>query len=411
MKDKRVSQKLVHKHDRVNVHIMNLRRILPKRIEAGVFEAALEKHRWQNRDLLTKLYTKTIPDKHYEGSTEPFYLLRSIPYRVDPQRASDLIRSSHMGEENCDFLRSFYEMDEKGEAYVLYRIPDFEIEEIKVLQLLQMKDLQIKDPEKAALSELLEEEEALEKRNVFYANLYMDSNHPYFFEHPNEHIPGMMLIEATRQLMVACTHKYGNIPLRGMNFILSGLCAEFVQYIELNYPTRFRVEFDSLSVNSKGQWTQYDSTVTILQRNVEAAVVKFEAKVISDKLFEKIRVGSVDGPKAPRFTILPEYKHDITLTRADGASFPARLLEISRQGFMLELECDTENTEDETLDFSLTLEEHEPISGQCQMRWIDQESYDCVAGFEITELGKAEQRILQDAMKRYAFVKEIREIV
>nr|WP_282695326.1 ScbA/BarX family gamma-butyrolactone biosynthesis protein [Streptomyces sp. CC208A] len=64
--------------------------------------------------------------------------------------------------------------------------------------------------------------------------LRVDTTHPTLFRRPNDHVPGMMLLEAARQAAVAATADPGLLPV--------GLDARFHRYVELDEPCWFEAE-------------------------------------------------------------------------------------------------------------------------------------------------------------------------
>ncbi|WP_157758713.1 AfsA-related hotdog domain-containing protein [Cystobacter fuscus] len=67
------------------------------------------------------------------------------------------------------------------------------------------------------------------------AQLIFDPTHPYHFEHPQDHVPGMMLMEAGRQLGLAVTHLFYGVALDAM-FVLNDVKARFRRFAELGEP-------------------------------------------------------------------------------------------------------------------------------------------------------------------------------
>lgn len=65
--------------------------------------------------------------------------------------------------------------------------------------------------------------------------LYLDSRHPFFFEHPLDHYPGLMLVEAGRQFGTAVAHVLYDVPLEAI-FTLNGVTVEFNNFAELDVP-------------------------------------------------------------------------------------------------------------------------------------------------------------------------------
>ena len=75
-----------------------------------------------------------------------------------------------------------------------------------------------------------------EHRDDFIAQLYIDRTHGFFFEHPLDHVPGMMLIEAGRQLGITVAHLAYEVPMEDTVFILNGMEVDFSSYAELEVP-------------------------------------------------------------------------------------------------------------------------------------------------------------------------------
>ncbi|KIF05713.1 hypothetical protein PL81_11660 [Streptomyces sp. RSD-27] len=58
--------------------------------------------------------------------------------------------------------------------------------------------------------------------------LRVDTSHPVLFDHPVDHVPGMVLMEAARQAAAAALGRRSFLPL--------GISAEFKRYVELDAP-------------------------------------------------------------------------------------------------------------------------------------------------------------------------------
>lgn len=111
------------------------------------------------------------------------------------------------------------------------------------------------------------------------AQLTLDQKHPYHFEHPQDHVPGMMLMEAGRQLALAVAHLFYDVPLDTV-FILKHVTASFQRFAELEEPVfvyswvrekeyrrnrlvsmRYEGEFiqgNEILGTMSGQWTMHD---------------------------------------------------------------------------------------------------------------------------------------------------------
>ncbi len=70
----------------------------------------------------------------------------------------------------------------------------------------------------------------------FIGQLYLDSTHPFFFEHPLDHYPGLMLLEAGRQFGTALTHIHYRLPIDDTVFILNRLEVDFGSFAEIDVP-------------------------------------------------------------------------------------------------------------------------------------------------------------------------------
>lgn len=69
----------------------------------------------------------------------------------------------------------------------------------------------------------------------FEAEMVHDMDHPFFFEHPLDHIPAMMLVEAGRQLGIAISHLFLDVPL-GTMFATRSFDIRFEDFAETRTP-------------------------------------------------------------------------------------------------------------------------------------------------------------------------------
>jgi hypothetical protein len=67
------------------------------------------------------------------------------------------------------------------------------------------------------------------------AEMVHDLTHPFFFEHPLDHIPAMMLVEAGRQMGIAISHLFLDVPLTSM-FATRSFDIRFQEFAELHVP-------------------------------------------------------------------------------------------------------------------------------------------------------------------------------
>jgi hypothetical protein len=70
---------------------------------------------------------------------------------------------------------------------------------------------------------------------AFSASVFVDDTHPYFFEHPRGHVPGMYLVEAGRQFVLAVSHKFYGVPF-GREFLMDEMQIRFTGLALLTVP-------------------------------------------------------------------------------------------------------------------------------------------------------------------------------
>lgn len=81
----------------------------------------------------------------------------------------------------------------------------------------------------------------------FHAKFRTHTEHPFYFERPRNHIPGMYLVEGGRQFCIAIGHLFFEIPM-DHEFVLESLNIEFHNFANLADPV------DSIATMSQIQW-------------------------------------------------------------------------------------------------------------------------------------------------------------
>lgn len=79
------------------------------------------------------------------------------------------------------------------------------------------------------------ERQASDEGDRFEAEMVVDSTHPFFYEHPLDHIPAMMLLEAGRQFGIAISHLHLGVPL-GTMFATKTFDIRFTDFAETDRP-------------------------------------------------------------------------------------------------------------------------------------------------------------------------------
>jgi 2-oxo-3-(phosphooxy)propyl 3-oxoalkanoate synthase len=72
-----------------------------------------------------------------------------------------------------------------------------------------------------------------EKLDEFVAEVALDPDHAYFFEHPVDHYPALSLVDAAQQCLTAGAHLLYGIPLE-TEFVGDEITFKFTQYAELD---------------------------------------------------------------------------------------------------------------------------------------------------------------------------------
>lgn len=72
-----------------------------------------------------------------------------------------------------------------------------------------------------------------------------NSEHPYFYEHERDHVPGMMLVEGARQCGLVGSHQYYGVPFSHV-FVLDTLDIKFNKFAEKDHAVFSKVTFSGL---------------------------------------------------------------------------------------------------------------------------------------------------------------------
>jgi hypothetical protein len=84
--------------------------------------------------------------------------------------------------------------------------------------------------------------------HAFAVQFRVPQTHPYFYEHPLDHVPGLALIEAGRQVGIAAAHRYYGVALEGFVFLIHSLAIEFTAFAEHDAPVFGRCRFSEVQM-------------------------------------------------------------------------------------------------------------------------------------------------------------------
>jgi len=416
-----VENKYVHKKKIENVLLANLRRALPTHIPKCIWNKEIE----SAGALLTKEEAKMLrnyyilhntadfpylnnehPDKKMEGE---YYLLLNVPHFLE---ASLLDNKKAFSSKEIEEIKTYYTFNEKRKCYMLHKAVR-DVEEVQLLTMLQRKDICMSENEKYQLSGILEKLPGFLKENIFYANMIIDLNHEFFFEHPTEHLPGMMVMEAARQFIIAVCHIFGRIPVVDFSMILGELKAEFKNYIELHHPVKLKGVITKLELGKDQMWKKMTMDIFILQKDVIAGLITIGGQGISKTLFSKLRRTLPKEHNKSRYYPISTFYNRVTIRRDEtNENLHCALINVSLSGFCIEMNHPILEKEGiPVYDFIFCFEKMAFIFGKCRIVWQIGEESKYFAGIEIIKLSLKDQDNLYEAIKRYCYVVEEREIL
>ena len=128
--------------------------------------------------------------------------------------------------------------------------------------------------------------------DLFECYLTFDDNLPFFFEHHLDHIPGLLIIEAARQMGTATLHKFFDIR-SDFSFVLDNVDCEFLSYAELHAPVRFQMTVKEEVPSGKVRMNrrEFRSSLRVFQAERCCARMSFGGTCLSPKLIARLRAG------------------------------------------------------------------------------------------------------------------------
>ena len=98
----------------------------------------------------------------------------------------------------------------------------------------------------------------------FSSCLLIDDTHSYFFDHPCDHVPGMLLLEGCAQLAVAAVAK--TAPAPRVEWAVSAYDVNFAQFVELGHPIVLTAHVEPVEDTASGLASAV--RISIAQQNV-----------------------------------------------------------------------------------------------------------------------------------------------
>lgn len=128
-------------------------------------------------------------------------------------------------------------------------------------------------------------------QTVYLAKVRIDSGHPYFFEHARDHLPGLYIIEAGRQVGLAIPHLFYDVGY-DYGFVLEGCDMRFSGFINLSdeliiecrvFNPAYRkgnlqsLSFDGVFVQNGRACVHYQSHIKLIHRKLLARYERHSA--------------------------------------------------------------------------------------------------------------------------------------
>lgn len=416
-----VDKKLVHKKNPENVLIKNLRRSIPALIDRHTAEnIIIPELSLPDRAVFLEYYMLHKPGHNAVTNVEQpetydqvppnseCYVLFNIPHIIH----ADLFeKDGSILKKYYKYLLNYYTKNEKQNCYML-KINLSESDESKIQEIMVENGISISDYEKFTLYRLLEPIENFQKENIFYSELLVDKRHTYFFEHAQEHVPGMMIMEAARQFALACCHVFGKTPLKGTQSALNKFNASFIDYTDLHYPVSMKLEFSKLERGKNGEWKSYIALISVCQKNAVCSEFVIDGRILSTVLFSRFREGRNKTNPYHRFYPVDPNICPVSLWDPCREMYmSAKLLDISLDGFSIET-AELQACEMVQIEYEFIMHFHITgfIRGRCTQKWGMNENGNFYGGFHINNILKADKDNLKEAIKMFCHLRNDRKI-
>lgn len=125
--------------------------------------------------------------------------------------------------------------------------------------------------------------------NLFIAEITQDVTHEYYYEHAQDHVPGLYMIEAARQAATAIVHQFYDVPY-GYKFILNDLQSSFSGFAELNAPLFLSITFQNL-VKEEGVLKRALAQVEFIQGDKVIGTMQSQAVIFEPQNYNHVRDG------------------------------------------------------------------------------------------------------------------------
>ncbi len=123
--------------------------------------------------------------------------------------------------------------------------------------------------------------------DVIVGEATQDISHPFFYEHPKDHVPGLYILEVTRQFVTALSHLHYKVPL-STSFILNEMHTKFHQFAETSQPLFVATKISG-KVYTDDRITKMNGDVLLIQNGEVIAEVKGNFQIFEANSYNNIR--------------------------------------------------------------------------------------------------------------------------
>lgn len=128
---------------------------------------------------------------------------------------------------------------------------------------------------------------AVDDTGWYAAELFHDAAHPFFYEHAQDHIPGLYLIEAARQFGIACTHLFQGVP-HEFPFVLDDMRIRFDAFAEQDSPVYLLAEYTDLMFKD-GHLHRSHSRCHIVQHGNVLGTIEGHGLILQPDSYRSVR--------------------------------------------------------------------------------------------------------------------------
>lgn len=406
-------KKFLHKEKKENIHIYNLRRSLPRVIINEIFEKdILPELNPEEKEFILTYYIKrkiVIGDDDSGGDADA-YVLRSLPVSFSIEAMEGMLQDPHMIEAERDLILGCYKKRINENNYIL-SCDITELDELRIANILKIKWLLINDADKKMISDIFERIKQFQKTDIFIANMHVDPEHEYFFEHKLDHVPGMMAVETARQFFLACAHMYGKVPVSGVFFTLNTMNINFSEYLWMSYPIRIELRMTTTTLTPDGYWHKCGCSVAFYQEFREKARINVEGMTIKKNIIEGIIVKK-QIERALEFDYSAGLQTEVLLKDAkNDATIIGRIVDISPKHVMVEFidEIVLENAEE--FDIRISLEKQYYCYGVCMLLKAQKKGNRTIASFYLLYMEESGLNNINEIIKRLCHLREQKGIL